>query len=110
MLLELATVILEPEGYRIKSFRDPELALQAYTATHERPAVLVTDYAMHTMNGMELIEKFRRLEPDQKILLVSGTVGEEIFSKTSIRPDFFLAKPYRAEELTRAVRELLEQR
>src|SRR6202000_2057380 len=74
MLLELAEVILQPEGYDIQTFRDPEKALQTFTAGKLRPALLVTDYAMHTMNGMELIEGFRKLEPAQKILLVSGTV------------------------------------
>jgi len=109
MLLELATVILEPEGYRVKTFRDPELALQTYTSALERPGILITDYAMHSMNGMELIEQFRRLEPRQKILLVSGTVGEEIFQNARARPDCFLAKPYQAAELMRAVSRLLQQ-
>jgi two-component system cell cycle sensor histidine kinase/response regulator CckA len=107
MLLELATVILEPRGYRIKSFRDPELALQTFAAASERPDLLITDYAMHTMNGMELIEQFRRLEPRQKILLVSGTVAEDIFQEASIKPDRFLAKPYQAHQLCDLVKELL---
>jgi two-component system cell cycle sensor histidine kinase/response regulator CckA len=109
MLLELATVILESEGYRIKTFRDPGLALQTFAAAQERPVVLITDYAMHTMNGMELIAQFRRLDPRQKILLVSGTVGEEIFRNAGARPDAFLAKPYLAEDLTRAVSQLLRR-
>ena len=67
MLLELATVILEPLGYTVKTFRDPESALQAFTAAKPRPAIILTDYAMHTMNGMELIEACRRLHPRQKI-------------------------------------------
>ena len=107
MLLELASVILEPQGFRLKTFRDPELALQTYAAASERPDLLITDYAMHTMNGMELIEQFRRLEPRQKILLVSGTVGEDIFSNTPAKPDGFLSKPYEAQELSRAVHRLL---
>jgi CheY-like chemotaxis protein len=109
MLLELATVILEPEGYQIQSFRDPELAVQAFTAAKPRPALLITDYAMHTMNGMQLIEQFRRLEPAQKILLVSGTVGEDIFAGAPAKPDKFLAKPYQAVDLTNAVKALLKK-
>ncbi|MDB6022070.1 MAG: multi-sensor hybrid histidine kinase [Pedosphaera sp.] len=110
MLLELATVILEPQGYLIKTFRDPELALQAFSAARPRPALLITDYAMHSMNGMQLIVKFRELEPHQKILLVSGTVGEEIFHGATTRPDYFLAKPYQADELTDTVKELLARK
>jgi CheY-like chemotaxis protein len=108
MLLELATVILEPQGYQVKSFRDPELAVAAFTKSSPRPAVVVTDYAMHSMNGMQLIEQLRNLEPRQKVLLVSGTVGEDVFRSSPSKPDMFLAKPYQAVQLTAAVKSLIE--
>lgn len=107
MLLELATVILEPLGFQIASFRDPEVALQEFTQAEPRPALLITDYAMHSMNGMELIQACRRLEPRQKILLLSGTVGPEIFQQAASKPDRFLAKPYYARQLVDLVRDLL---
>ena len=100
MLLELATVILEPLGYTVKTFRDPESALQAFTAAKPRPAIILTDYAMHTMNGMELIEACRRLHPRQKILLLSGTVDQQVYRNSAFKPDRFLAKPYQAKQLT----------
>ena len=109
MLLELATVILEHEGYVVKSFRDPEIALQTFANMRPRPIVLITDYAMHTMNGMELIQGFRRLEPAQKIILVSGTVGEDVFGDSPVKPDRFLAKPYQANQLTGMVTELVSE-
>jgi DNA-binding NtrC family response regulator len=109
MLLELAEVILQPEGYQVKTFRDPELALETFKAAKARPAILITDYAMHSMNGMQLIEQFRRLEPAQKILLVSGTVGEDIFQNSTCKPDNFLAKPYQAVDLAKLVKALLKQ-
>ena len=110
MLLELATVILEPEGYNIQTFRDPEIALQNFQTAAAKPELLITDYAMHTMNGMQLIEKFRQLEPQQKILLVSGTVGEDIFQGAKFRPDNFLAKPYQPGDFIDAVQRLLARK
>jgi DNA-binding NtrC family response regulator len=107
MLLELATIILEPLGYEICTFRDPETALKAFTRADPRPDLLITDYAMHTMNGMELIEECRRLEPNQKILLLSGTVGVEVFDHSPCRPNQFLAKPYYARQLIDLVKQLL---
>jgi CheY-like chemotaxis protein len=108
MLLELAAAILEPEGYRIETFQDPKIALRAYSAAEPRPELLITDYAMHTMTGMELIDQFRRLNPRQKIVLVSGTVTEEIFTGSPVKPDRFLAKPYQPFQLSRIVKEVLE--
>jgi len=107
MLLELALVILTPLGYQVQTFRDPETALQAYIAAEPRPDLVITDYAMHHMNGMDLIEECKRRSPKQKIILISGTVGEEVYHQSPIRPDRFLAKPYEIRELTELVREVL---
>ncbi|HYG34556.1 MAG TPA: response regulator [Clostridia bacterium] len=107
MLLELAAVILEPAGYEVKTFRDPESALEAFTNANPRPALLITDYAMHTMTGMDLIQACRRLEPAQKVLLVSGTVGPEVFFQSPFKPNSFLAKPYHAKQLTDLVKSLV---
>ena len=108
MLLELATVVLEPFGYNIKTFRDPKSALRAFSASDPRPDLLITDYAMHLMNGMELIEACRRIRPRQRILLISGTVDEKIYRTSSFKPDHFLAKPYQAKQLAEAVKNLLK--
>jgi two-component system, cell cycle sensor histidine kinase and response regulator CckA len=107
MLLELAMVILEPLGYRIKTFRDPETAVQEFTSAQPHPLLIITDYAMHTMNGLELIEACRRIEPGQKTLMLSGTVGPDIYHDSPIQPDRFLAKPYQAKQLVDMVRAML---
>lgn len=107
MLLELATVILSPLGYQIKTFRDPDTALAAFAAAATPPELIITDYAMHTMTGMDLIVECKRQRPGQKIILVSGTVGEEVYNDTDVRPDHFLAKPYEIRELTDLVRNIL---
>ena len=109
MLLELAAVILEPLGYRIKTFRTPEEAIDEFKAAQPQPALIITDYAMHTMNGIELIEACRRIHPAQKTLLLSGTVGPDIYHDTPVRPDRFLAKPYQAKQLVETVKAMLPE-
>jgi len=107
MLLELATVILEPLGYQVKSFRDPQTALDSFRSARPPPALVITDYSMHNMTGMDLLEGCRRARPGQKILMVSGTVDERIYRDSAWKPDQFLAKPYQARQLVEAVKELL---
>jgi CheY-like chemotaxis protein len=107
MLLELASVILEPLGYRIETFRGPESALQAFKAAEPPPALIITDYAMHTMTGVELMEACRQIRPRQKVLLVSGTVGVEIVRAAPDKPDRFLAKPYQSKQLIDMVEAVL---
>jgi CheY-like chemotaxis protein len=109
MLLELASVILEPLGYSLKTFRDPDSAVQTFAAAAPPPALIITDYAMHTMNGMDLIQECRRIQPLQKIILVSGTVSQDIYRNSAVKPDLFLAKPYHAKQLVDAVASVLSK-
>jgi two-component system, cell cycle sensor histidine kinase and response regulator CckA len=105
MLLELAEAILKPLGYEVRTFRDPELALREFPLAH--PDVVITDYAMGRMNGMDLIRECRRLNPRQKMILLSGTVDEHVFADAPVKPDQFLTKPYQIHELAERVRELI---
>jgi FixJ family two-component response regulator len=104
MLLDLASAILQPLGYEVRTFRDPQLALAEFPAA--RPAVLVTDYAMGAMNGMDLVRECKRVNPDQKILLLSGTVDERIYADATAKPDTFLAKPYQVRDFIESVQRL----
>jgi len=104
MLLDLAAAILHPLGYEVRTFRDPQAALAEFPAA--RPAVLVTDYAMGTMNGMDLVRECRRVNPQQKIMLLSGTVDERIYADATAKPDIFLAKPYQVRDFIESVQKL----
>lgn len=106
MLLDLAAAILEPLGYEVRTFRDPQTALAEFATA--RPAVVVTDYAMGTMSGIDLIHECRRVNPGQKTMLVSGTVDEHIYADDAARPDTFLAKPYQVGEFVKSVQHLAE--
>ena len=105
MLLELAEAILKPIGYNVRTFRDPELALKEFPAA--RPEVIVTDYAMGRMSGMDLIRECRRLNPKQKMVLLSGSVDEQVFADAPVKPDRFMSKPYQIHELADCIRTLL---
>jgi len=107
MLLELATMILQPLGRRVETFRDPVAAVRAFSLANPLPDLIVTDFAMHQMNGLDLIRDCRRIHPQQKILMVSGTVDERIYLASPHKPDAFLAKPYSATELSALVNKLL---
>jgi CheY-like chemotaxis protein len=108
MLLELAAVILEPLGYEVWTFRDPVTAIAAFSKANPPPALIITDYAMHSMNGLQLVQACRRIRPEQKALLISGTVDEDFFRNDPCQPDEFLAKPYKAKQLADLVSALVE--
>ena len=110
MLLELAMLVLGPLGYQVQTFRDPQAAMEAFVAAKPRPAIIITDYSMHNLTGMDLVRQCKQVQPGQKVILVSGTVGQEVFQDAAVKPDRFLAKPYEAKQLGDTVRAVLAER
>jgi CheY-like chemotaxis protein len=105
VLLDLAKTILQPLGYNVLTFNDPQKALEVIAAS--RPALVLTDYAMGGTTGLDLLRECRRMNPQQKVILVSGTVDERIFADQTIKPNSFLPKPYQIRDLVEAVRVLV---
>ncbi len=109
MLLDLAEMILKPEGFDVRTYRDPSRALADYEAARQPPSLVISDYAMGGMNGLDLLRACRRLRPEQKTILVSGTVDEGIYAGSDIKPDSFVAKPYDPEQFVALVKSLAGQ-
>lgn len=102
LLAMMLTDILEDEGYEVETVSNGEAALAAVRA--KRPAVVVTDFMMPMMTGLEFAEAVRADEilADLPIILVSGAQG----SVARERPELFQAvfdKPYRNDVIVAAV-------
>jgi DNA-binding NtrC family response regulator len=106
MLLDLNESMLRQLGFVVRRFRAAELAYEAYRKAPTPPDLIVTDYSMHEMTGMDLLEACRKLHPGQKFLLVSGTVTAGVFQNSPVKPDAFMPKPYAMDEFALAVRSL----
>ncbi|MEW6306469.1 MAG: response regulator [Verrucomicrobiota bacterium] len=91
--------ILKSNGCLTRVFTDPS---QAARPELPAPDLLVTDYCMPAMNGVELMRRCRLLWPGLKTLMVSGGFPQW----THDQPERFLAKPFWPRELVQAVREL----
>ena len=108
VLLDLAEMILEPAGFAVCLFRG---SAKGAGGIHRRPLApgRPRDRLRHAgqMNGMDLIRECKRLNPQQKTILLSGTVDEGIYADSPVRPDRFLAKPYQINKLVEVIRSLL---
>ena len=109
MLLDLAELALADGGYQLKKFQNPEAAFESFTREPHKPSLLLTDYCMGSMTGLELSTKCKSACPTLKILMVSGTAGPEVIRNAPGAVDKFLPKPYRPSELARTVSAMLAE-
>lgn len=108
MIGEVVEVILKLKGFQPRFFTDPELALQSLINDEPKPDLLLTDFLMSPINGMELIERSKKALPNLKTILYSGNVGEEIMQYYSAKPDGFISKPFLPKTLVAVVNSVLQ--
>lgn len=105
---EVAVAQLEALGYRTLQAESGHRALQVLQDS-PRIDLLLADYAMPGMSGVELAQVARRRFPNLPILLVTGYV-ETSQIESRIHDARLLKKPYRMAELAATVEELLHPR
>ncbi|MFO1499765.1 MAG: response regulator [Verrucomicrobiota bacterium] len=108
MIGDVVQIILRMDGYCPKFFQDPELALQALIGQPAKPSLLLTDFRMSPINGMELIDRAKNHFPTLRTILYSGNAGEDILEQYRVRPDAFLRKPFLPRTLLSLVRSTLK--
>lgn len=100
--------LLEELGYRVEISGNAEDALRLFTATPFD--VVVTDYKMPRMNGAELIEKIRKVDPHARVILLSGFVDPLGLTEQNTGADTVVEKSSREPaHLIRAVKRLLNR-
>jgi signal transduction histidine kinase/ActR/RegA family two-component response regulator len=77
MLVDLVRAKLEPLGYRIIGYTKPTEALAAVAADPDGFDIVVTDYNMPGMSGIEVARALTRLRADLPVVLVSGYLSPE---------------------------------
>src|SRR5258707_15381314 len=96
-------------GHRVREAKDGAGGL-ALCREH-LPALVVTDIVMAGKDGIETIRELRQMAPDVPILAVSGTEHAALYlnAVTLLGADAVLTKPFRFDELVRAVTSLLQE-
>ena len=97
---------LENAGYQVVSFDN---GLSAYERLREEPFnLLLTDIVMPEMDGIELARKAAELDPDLKIMFITG------FAAVALNPDMqapknakILSKPFHLRDLVHEVGRLM---
>jgi two-component system cell cycle sensor histidine kinase/response regulator CckA len=77
---------------------------------HETPIhLLITDIVMPKMSGRELSRKLVRLQPDMKVIFMSGYYEKPVASdEFTAQPTMVLRKPFRLTALGQRIRQVLD--
>jgi len=106
---EMLTGMLGQEGYEVDTADDGDAGLEAFRRC--RPDLVVTDILMPHTGGLMAIREMRDLDPEVKIVAISGGGRDGKLNFLSTARTFpgvrTLQKPFRHSELIAAVRSAL---
>jgi CheY-like chemotaxis protein len=98
--------LLEEVGYTVEVAHNGEEGFELFQASNFD--VVVTDYRMPRMNGVELIARIRQTNPNARIVLLSGFVEPLGLTEENTGADTVIAKSANEPgHLMRAVKRLL---
>lgn len=110
MVRSLTRHVLEHAGYQVLEARDGEDAMEVFMAHAAEVQLLILDVVMPRMDGRALYDNISELRPGVPVLFCSSYSADLLESEYMLRVGgLLLAKPYRAVELLRRVRTMLDR-
>jgi CheY-like chemotaxis protein len=109
-IAELTAHLLAKYGYQVSTHTSALEALEVFRAAPNRFDLVISDYTMPKMTGIELLRQIRNLRPGIPVLLTTGYADETVLSHMAgVNPPRILRKPFSPSGLARLVQELLSQ-
>ncbi|MBK8464746.1 MAG: PAS domain S-box protein [Chloracidobacterium sp.] len=104
----VAEATLTKFGYQTLTAVDGTDALAVYSQHTKEIAAVLTDMSMPYMDGTALVRAIKKMDPNIKIVAMSGLTNEGTASELqSLGVNAFLSKPFSAETLLKELAELL---
>jgi two-component system cell cycle sensor histidine kinase/response regulator CckA len=102
--------ILAADGYSVIAAANGAEALVEYKSRGADIDLVITDLVMPDMGGKELEKRLIEIQPDVKMLFMSGYAGDAATRHGMIDEGTnFMQKPFSRDALSRKVRELLDR-
>ena len=105
---DMAKLSLEQDGYHVETFLNAEPALKRLQ--EEKFDVVVTDYKMKGIDGMEVLKTVKDLYPGTQVIMITAFANLDAAIEALRRDvhDFF-PKPVKIKELKASIKRALEK-
>jgi len=110
-IVHVVSIKLRNNGYEVISAENGAEAFDL--ACREKPDIIVTDFQMPVMTGLEFVQKLRQSEQTKDIpviMLTARGFAIEDESKEQLQISEFLSKPFSPKELLRTINDILYQK
>jgi hypothetical protein len=104
---EVMKATLSDLNYRVMAVTDGLEAINYVAQSPNEIAVVLMDIMMPSMSGLTAIRTLRRLQPQLKIIAISGLASNQVLAKAA-DADAFLLKPFTLQDLLHTLQAQLQ--
>ncbi len=111
MVIEVVVDTLLSRRYAVLSTTNPEEGISLFKKYEKEIGLVLLDFSMPIMNGEEVFQHLREINPAIPVILSSGYTEEEVtkkFKETGLAG--FIQKPYKPEYLLQTIIKHLQQK
>lgn len=108
LVLQVCEAMLKSHGFSVTTELDPEVAIAKINENPGHYDVILTDYTMPGMTGLDLGKQVRAIKPDIPMIMITGF--GDVIDKQDLENSGFkgvVSKPITSEQLALAVTEVL---
>jgi CheY-like chemotaxis protein len=108
MVINISEMMLENLGYKVLKAHSGIEGVQLFEKNQSKIDLIISDLEMPKMNGEEVMDRLREIDPQIKVMLSSGALtdtDEQIVMNKGFNG--FLKKPYNLDTLSEKMAEIL---
>ncbi|MBP6942141.1 MAG: PAS domain S-box protein [Syntrophorhabdaceae bacterium] len=110
VVIDVGMSILEELGYTVLTAKSGQEAIDVYTQRMQEIDLVILDMIMPAMGGGETYDRLKEINPGIKVILSSGySLNGHASGILERGCDGFIQKPFNVNELSKKIREVLDQ-
>jgi len=103
-------LMLKELGYRVMTAESGKEAIEIYAKNTDTVDLIALDMIMPEMSGKATFEELKKINPDVRVLLVSGySLNKQVEDLLDLGCSGFIQKPFDIIELSRTLRDIFDR-
>ena len=108
-VLRLVEAILSEQGYSVILAKGADSAIRTFERMPRKPDLILTDVVMPGMSGPMMVDHMLQIDPQIRVLFMSGYDERQVVQKYVIEKGFALiSKPFTLQRLGASVKDVLD--
>lgn len=110
--LQMLKILLQKDGYKVYDFSNPLEAKKFFRINESKFALIITDFCMPDLDGVELISEIQKINKNVKTMIISASKEEIIKEYTkhkNIKVERIIQKPISLITFRNVVNEVINR-